>query len=439
MDPFNQLPPELIAQILIYTASFSAVESAISASPRVHAISQAQPTMLRDLILSDPMTRLPEIQNMCYNLSLIQTNSVEFTSLAEYQQHFQIGPPAIEYTKELSTFMLHLTARTQRLACACLSLIQQNLVSALDGIAAGNIPAPTRISIAREQFSFKEEYQVYSSLWHLQHYSFLHEAANDRWNWDEPSMNGLDAYNEWIDTDFQRAEKIWTAAALLSDLGVRPVKYSHYPFQSEKRYLPQDEEGEESSRAAWTFPETTPLPFINFSSFDLSLDSLRQRTPGVKPWSPPSPPPETPATRAWSLTQASRPGLPRHIGTFRHASSSASYNRIPCSSPYYTFVEFKQWRRLGVVVWDSWRIYRLGLFEGLPRKPGEKVPLPKLGEEMGEGEEERFLPVISRDLDERARIPIVDYESRWLALVGVGLPCPRSWGYLGGRRVEVVP
>ncbi|KAL4966587.1 uncharacterized protein BDV14DRAFT_170888 [Aspergillus stella-maris] len=47
MDPFTQLPPDLTAQILIYTASFSAVESAISASLRVHAIFQAQPTILR--------------------------------------------------------------------------------------------------------------------------------------------------------------------------------------------------------------------------------------------------------------------------------------------------------------------------------------------------------------------------------------------------------
>ena len=84
-------------------------------------------------------------------------------------------------------------------------------------------------------------------------------------------------------------------------------------------------------------------------------------------------------------------------------------------------------------------MYRLGLFEGLPRRPGEKVPLLTLeGEAEGEAEE-RFLPVIPKDEDERARIPLVDYDSRWLALVGVSLPCSRTWDYRGGRRVEVVP
>ncbi|KAA8646798.1 hypothetical protein EYZ11_009955 [Aspergillus tanneri] len=399
MDPFTKLPPELLAKILVYTADFSAVESIISASSRVNTVFRAQPTIVRDLISFDPITSLPEIQIMCHNISLIRTLSAQFPSLADYQQRCENNPP-IKYTEELASFILHLVARTQRLACACLTLIQQNFVSALNEIDAGDISASNRVQIACEPFSFTEEYRVYSSLWHLQHYSSLREAATERWHWDEISISGLDKYNKWNRTDVQRAEKMWTTAALLSDLGLSPI-YGHYPFQHQQIYLAQDPEGEESSRAAWTFLNATPLPF--FQSFDLPPGQDMTRSSPI--WTPPSPPPETEATKAWSLGAESRQRLPTHLGIFKIASSMASIQRLPSS---YSFVDFKQWRRLGVVVWDAWRMYRIGLFEGLPRSPGEVIPTPEGG----------YLTVLPRDPDERAQIPSVNYKSRWLALIG---------------------
>ncbi|PLB44467.1 hypothetical protein P170DRAFT_480227 [Aspergillus steynii IBT 23096] len=401
MDPFIKLPPELIAKVLVYTADFSAVGSIISASPRVNTVFRAQPTIIRNLLLCDPIAILPEIQNMCHNISLIQTRSAEFPSVVDYQQRCE-NPPPIEYTEELSIFILHLAARTQRLACACLTLIQQNFVSALTGIPAGDISASDRVKIACEPFSFAEEYRVYSSLWHLQHYASLREAATERWHWDEISMHGLHAYNKWNDTDFRRAEKMWTTAALLSDLGLSPI-YGHHPFQDQERFLAQDPEGEESSRAAWTFPEETPLPF--FRSFDLPPGRDMTRSYSLI-WTPPSPPPDTEVNKAWALRAESRPWLPRHVGEFRRASTLASLERVPCS---YHFVAFKRWRRLGLVIWDAWRVYRLGLFEGVPRRPGEVIPTPEGG----------HLTVIPDDPGEREQQLLrVNYVSRWLALIG---------------------
>ncbi|KAI9036088.1 uncharacterized protein KD926_002465 [Aspergillus affinis] len=420
MDPFTKLPPELLARILIYAADFSAVESIISASPRVNAVFRAQPTIVRDLVSGDPIAGLPEIQTMCHNISLIQTLSVEFPSLVDYRRICQ-SPPPFEYTEELASFTLHLTARTQRLACACLILIQQNFVSALTGTHAGGISASDRVKVAREPFSYTEEYRVYSSLWHLQHYSSLRKAATERWAWDETSMRGLDAYNEWNDKDFRRAEKMWTTAALLSDLGLRAI-YGHYSFQRQQRFLAQDPEGEESSRAAWTFPDETPLPI--FHSFDLPSGRDITRSPLI--WTLPSPPPDTEAIKAWSLDAESRQWLPQHDRTFVHASVVASHQREPFS---YSFVNFKQWRRLGLVIWDAWRMHRIGLFEGPPRNYGEVIPTP-------DGQSLAGLP---RDPEERARVPRVDYQSRWLALIGEKPPYERRRGRIGGYWVDYIP
>ncbi|KAL4746262.1 hypothetical protein BDW72DRAFT_207493 [Aspergillus terricola var. indicus] len=346
MDPFTRLPPELIAQIFVYTADFPAVENILSASCHVNAAFQAEPTIICNLILSDSITSLPEIQRLCYNISLIQTHSIRFPTLVDYQQRCEKMPP-VKYTQELLIFILHLAAQTQRLACTCLSLIQQNFVSALSGVPAGDIPA-------------SQEYRLYSSLWHLQHYSCLREAATRRWNWDETSMNGLNAYNDWNDTDYDRAEKIWTTATLLSDLGLRPI-YGYYPFQQWARLLAQDPE------------DDTPLPFFDFKSFDLSTGTTRSS----EIWTPPPPPPAT----------ESRPWLPKHLRISQHQSGAASRGREPASNPS---VAFKQWRRLGVTIWDGWRM------------AGEAMPNP--------------------DGTCLARIPVVDYMSRWLALIGEKLP-----------------
>ncbi|KAL4876171.1 hypothetical protein BJY04DRAFT_231978 [Aspergillus karnatakaensis] len=417
MDPFNRLPAELI--------DFSAVENILSASYYVNAVFHADPTIIRNLILSDSITSLPEIQKMCYNINLIQTHSIQFPSLADYQQTFEKMPP-VEYTPELSIALLHLAARTQRLACTCLRLIQQNLISALSGVPAGDLQPSRRQQITREPFSFTEERRVHTSLWHLQHYSCLREAATQRWNWDEASLSGLDAYSKWNDTDYYQSEQIWTTAALLTDLDLnpplRPV-YGHYPFQSQERFLAQDPEGEESSRAAWTFPDETPLPLFEFTFFDLPTDTGTTNSSETgsesKTWTPAPPPPETEATKAWRLDAAWRSRLPRQVAIFQRVSGSASNNRPVASN---SFLAFKQWRRLGVPIWDEWRMYRIGLYEGPPRRPDELIPNP----------DGTFLPVLPRDPDERARIPIVDHLSRWLALIGEELPYKRTRGMIGG-------
>ncbi|KAL4901478.1 hypothetical protein BDW74DRAFT_181768 [Aspergillus multicolor] len=434
MDLFNRLPAELIAQILLYTADFSAVENILSASCHVNAVFQADLTIIRNLILFDSITSLPEIQKMCYNISLIQTHSIQFPFFANYQQTFEKMPP-VEYTPELSTSLLHLAARTQRLACTCLRLIQQTFISALSGVPAGDLQPSRRQQIAREPFSFTEERRVHTSLWHLQHYSCLREAATQRWGWDEASLNGLDVYSKWNDTDYYQSEQIWTTAALLTDLDLNPPLrpiYGHYPFQSQERFLAQDPEGEESSRAAWTFPNETPLPLFEFTSFDLSThtgttsSSESESESESKTWTPAPPPPETEATRAWHLNAAWRSWLPRQVAIFRRASGSASNDRPVASN---SFLAFKQWRRLGVPIWDEWRMYRIGLYEGPPRRAGEVIPTP----------DGSCLPVLPDDPEERAKIPRVDYLSSWLALIGEELPYKRTRGMIGGRWVEVVP
>lgn len=103
----------------------------------------------------------------------------------------------------------------------------------------------------------------------------------------------------------------------------------------------------------------------------------------------------------------------------RRTSISASIDRVPSS---HSFVRLRQWRRLGLVIWNAWRVHRIGLFEGPLRKSG-KVPTPDGGS----------LPAQPTDEQERAQIPLVDYASRWFALIGEKLPFERRGDIVGNR------
>ncbi|KAL4765636.1 uncharacterized protein BDW70DRAFT_147265 [Aspergillus foveolatus] len=328
MDTFTRLPPELIVQIILHLADFSAVQNLLSASESVRAVFGAQPIIIQGLIRSDSIASLPEIQKLCLNTALLQTSSSlpQSRSLLDYQQKYGDNP-TIEYTEELSTCILDLAARAQRLACVCASLIQHKMVSALAQCENPKISNPDRIQRASEPLSFAEEYRIYCSIWHLQHYSTPRKAATERWNWDEASLQ------DWR----TGTERIWTTAALLSDL-----------------------EGEESSRVAWTFPHETPLPL--FSSFD--MPPAQHTSNPSRLWTPLPPPRKTEATDTRRLTAERRGSPPLQCTRERRPSSPA-------------LVDFRQWRRLGVAIWDTW------------------------------------------GLEEEARVPLVDYVGRWLALIKV--------------------
>lgn len=70
-----------------------------------------------------------------------------------------------EYTLNLdyraSIGIIHLAAGIQRLACACLPLMQQNFASTLSEIPVGSLSGAERAEKGRNPFSWIEEYRTY--------------------------------------------------------------------------------------------------------------------------------------------------------------------------------------------------------------------------------------------------------------------------------------
>ncbi|KAJ5804628.1 uncharacterized protein N7518_000931 [Penicillium psychrosexuale] len=127
-----------------------------------------------------------------------------------------------------------------------------------------------------------------------------------------------------------------------------------------------DTEGPESSHAAWEFPEATPIPF--FHSFSLSSSE------SMPIWSPPPIPPdnETTISTRWLLAPKWRSRGPMHVRYFR--MTNAMVSRTDRRS--LGLSHFRPWRRLGLVIWDSWRMYTVGLCYFPTMGPGHDPPNP---------------------------------------------------------------
>ncbi|KAL4962468.1 uncharacterized protein BDV14DRAFT_210621 [Aspergillus stella-maris] len=391
MDPFDKLPPELIQLILTQADDFVGVESLLSVSPRVAAVLQARPTILHDLLSSNPITTLPHIRRLCYGI--IHLNTMHCSDFDSYLRVDET--PKIEYTDALAIILLG--ARVQRLACACLSRMKQRFMSTLRRVPAATQSGADLANNASRPFSWMEEYRVYSSLWHLQHYSTLRKTASERWDWSTGLLDSLAWYTHYHGLNGFTDERIWTVAAILADMGLEPI-YGHNPAQIQHVPVALEREGE------------MPLPF--FESFDLpsspnatsenTVDTaapLRLSTQSNVPvWSSPPIPENNKVSEAWHLSPEFCTWEQRHVEDFR-TKATVMPNR-PKGTDILSY--FRPWRRMGLVIWDSWRMYTVGL---CLLRGTERTPTPD-GEFLEAGP-----PGIGG----------LDMTSRWLALAREGL------------------
>ena len=393
MDPFERLPPELIRLILLHIADFASVQTILSASPWVNSVFHARPrTLILDLVASNPITAVPEIQKLFQGIALIHSPFVHCASLDDYLDMTRKNTPSDILSQHLSeteqSQMVQIAARIQHLACICLSTMQRNFVSALEASATGPLSAAVSPQKASRPFSWIEEYRVYWALWHLQHYSDLRKAvegqtgARDktsrgcRWSWPANSIERLHAYPLWNGIRIFTVEIIWAVAAVLADLGLHP-SYGHSEEQPQQ----------ESTRAAWSYPESTPLPF--FASFELPRHTESNCSLF---WCPPPAPEETRATVFWQLAPTYRKKLPGQIRLFR---SYARMFRQRSQSQSLGMLQIQPYRRFGAHLWDMWRMKSVGLC-----KTSSRISTPDGG------------------ILEPSESNTIEIGSRWLALIG---------------------
>ncbi|KAB8256688.1 hypothetical protein BDV32DRAFT_153083 [Aspergillus pseudonomiae] len=372
MGTFEKLPPEIIVRIIQYAADFVGTESLLVVSPWVHAVFEAQPHRItEDLIVSNPVNAMPEIQNLLRNIALVPT--VHRASLDHYmgvmcESTSSVLPPQMSFAELFR--IVQIAAQVQRLACVCLSTMRQNFISAVGTTATGSLSGAVRAQKASEPFSWVEEYRVYWALWHLVYYSILCEAARELPADSVQRIYACAVRNEmWT----PRKEYIWTVAAVLSDLGLHP-SYG-------------DSAQQEPSKASWDLPEETPIPL--FTSFEFCFENYLI-------WSPQPVPESTPVINIWDRGADRCDESSVQTGAFS-ACSRQLLRRNPSSA---AMRDIRPFRRLGVLLWDTWRVFSVGL----QRRPcREGIPTPDGG----------FL-----DSGNSPLLSVQENAAMWLALVG---------------------
>lgn len=391
MDPFECFPVEIIQSILSYTADYVGIESLLSVSPWVNTVFHDQPrTITLQLIKSNPISTIPEIACLMRDISVLNTPSIHCKDIGKYTQ-LRKGIRNVlpqQMTPQEIRQLIHIAAKVQRLACICLYTMQKNFATAVRdtrGWEAGQK--------AEMPLSWTEEYRVYWALWHLQHYTALKQHAKYHWGWAAESLNAIDTYIIFEGPAFTLKEQIWTVAAILADLGLCPF-YNH-PGD----YLDwAEEEDEEATGAAWDYPYKTPCPFFASLTVELLHDHEKYRI-----WSP-APAPDLHQANVWFWGRARRSieEFPSPTAMFRAVGRMLT--RVPprtCRT--WQMMRMQPYRRLGVVFWDHWRMYRVGLYDASSSEPeitpdGDILPGCREGMEWPE------------------------IASRWLALVGKRLP-----------------
>jgi hypothetical protein len=132
MDPFTTLPMEIIQQVLSHTTDFIGFESLISTSSWVNTVFRSQPCKVtQDLIRSNSITTMPEIQHLLRSIAIINSPLTHCNNLENYLQLcansqtdsmpggvLSILPEQMSIREILH--IVHIAANIQRLACMCL-------------------------------------------------------------------------------------------------------------------------------------------------------------------------------------------------------------------------------------------------------------------------------------------------------------------------------
>ncbi|RDW72592.1 uncharacterized protein DSM5745_07764 [Aspergillus mulundensis] len=411
-DPFSKLPVEIIYEILSLSTDFVGTDSLLSVSPWVRAIFDTKPRPITlGLFSANSGIQTASLKQLYQNIAVIRHPHAYYSSHEEYKNARPLeGLPEHMSAAELSD-LIHIAAQNQRLTGIVLATMHHNFTTAIENTSFG--PPSSGHSRAQkiksEPFSWIEHHRVSWAIWRLQHFSALQTAAKGHWNWSaESRCTGLDGYmkRHWL--SHWLSEQVWTVAAILADLGLNPSyrNQNMHRLKSYTNFPPAwitsellDAHTQEPPLPIFFYPrKNTPLPF--FPSFEVPprySDNV---------YCPPPAPLPTPVNRDW--------GRMRHPRTYNKPTLPAMKFQDRCERmtwlqpPNYDIWDMRPFRRLGVVIWDPWRMYLAGLsdwdvLEGIPTPDGGVV------EEEGLESLEGYRQSLMGE---------EEIQRRWLALIG---------------------
>lgn len=374
MDPFEKLPTEIIWQILESCSDFTSLDGLQQISPRVKEAFNGSFKSITEKVLENCSLTSHGLHHYFKLLASILSTSFAPQALLEEiagSRGNNIRPISLSNTHSLAAVhqTINSAAKIHRNACACLQLLINRLESAeprrpmasdeiVDNWMARNGPPPKGGELVQfdvDPPSWIESYRAHRGLWKLELFQQIRNAATSRWLW---STHDLDCFAEQYLESCRLPggiEEIETVSQWVVDLSSsEPTILSH-----QAPYLVAV-----PSSTDLTVQISWPLPNIQ----DREVDST------------------------WGLSPGSADRISNVINYYhfiRGSEKTRSFRGL-------WKVDFKAFRRLGIPLWDSWRVYQVRL---MPLSRNLKFPRGKLsprGNWVGEESEKSEWPTCIR-------------------------------------------
>ncbi|GLA35056.1 hypothetical protein AnigIFM63309_009946 [Aspergillus niger] len=356
MNPFDELPCEILSIIITEAADWVALESLLQVSSRVRGPfagdgetpGNCEAIYIVKSILTENTMMHHELHGLFCKCIALRQSSLAVTSLEQFRSG-DYDQLSVAFNSSISQAslreMVHVGANIQRLACACLT----TFLSRIRGIKpryltpSGDAPYEPREAGPP---SWIEEFRVYRALWHFQFYSDLLGAA-ERLDfpqedlellrtkplaWNNPSrtmMSELLSVNEWLWGMF--CEKEFSPTKLPAAM-IYPNSYPVYVDPLPDPSQLQDE------YSVWAPPALPIMPSDDRGPYDI--------------WGQGS-------ERVNRLRSSN--GL--HISSVR-----IDYGTPSARASVYCYSDNPMWREIGLKIWDDWRLYCLGLWSAFDQQ-----------------------------------------------------------------------
>ena len=340
MDPFAKLPTEIICHILDSCCDFTSLEGLQQISPRMKEafsgwFKNVTETVLRNCSLTSPglhryFTLLASI------LSRSFTPQALLEELASWDHRPRRRIICLSTTHSLAAVQqtVNIAAKIHVTACACLQHFMSRLESAeprrpmASGVNVvdwvnGGLPPPKGgelIQFDVDPPSWIETYRTHRALWKLELFHQIHNAATNRWLWSTCDLNNFTKqYLKWCQCR-EGIEELPTISECVVDLcSSKPTILSHLTSYLVAIPSPTDL----TIQACW------PLPNIQ----NTRVDEKWRRSPKFR--------------------NCRNPML-RYFNVLRVTEEGRSHHALWTAN-------FKAFRRLGIPLWDRWRLYQMKL------------------------------------------------------------------------------
>lgn len=351
MDVFYKLPTEIVLCILHHAADFAAVDSLLRVSPRVREIFESNARRITEDLLAG-CSNTWRLDTLFRTSALIRTQTFQCTSFHEYHERTRPTPAFTKAWKDdqfshsnTLRSMIEVAAQIQRLSCAVISTMINNLRLASD--PSSILPRGWEMH-GLAQSSWIEDYRVHRALWCLQVFSDLRRATSSEpvqpndahgsswggWNWSQLGIEKSLLYAPLGDMRQVVKEETQTVAHVLRNL----VASDQVFFSPDDLYLPY-------------FPSLEMNVGVNHSVWPARSIPM---VVGVDTWK-----------RGKASTCA--PGIQCQV--FRAIKTNLTLTgSYPCD-----LEDHLPLRGLGIFLWDLWRLNSMGLCSPL-NKTNVKAP-----------------------------------------------------------------